>query len=393
VTHDSKGLAPWPVYSQDEVDAVVSVLESGKGNYWSGPKGKEFEAEFAKHCQCSHAIALANGTLALELALEAAGIGPGDDVIVTPRSFIASVSCVVRRGARPVFADVCPDSQNITPDSVREVLTPDTRAIVAVHHAGWPCAMDGLMEIADQHDLVVIEDCAQAHGARYKGAPIGGLGHIGVFSFCHDKIITTGGEGGMLVTSDDDIWRRAWSVKDHGKSYDEVHRADHPPGFRWLHETFGTNMRMTEMQAAIGLAQLEKLDDWSTRRSTNAAAIAEVLGRYPSVRVPAPPDGVKHACYRLYAFVVEEQLADGWSRDRIITTLIDKAVPGLSGACPEIYDEKAFDSGDLRPQGRLPVAHELGRTSLAFLVHPTLTEADLGRIRHVLDQVISDATK
>ena len=257
----SKKTSPWPVYEQDEIDAVSTVLSSGKVNYWTGENGGEFECEFAGHCDAKYSIALANGTLALELALEAAGIGPGDDVIVTPRTFIASASCVVRRGARPVFADISLDSQNLTPETVAAVLTPNTKAVVAVHHAGWPCEMDGLMALAGDHDFVVIEDCAQAHGATYKGRPVGGLGHVAAFSFCQDKIMTTGGEGGMLVTNDEAIWKKAWSIKDHGKNYDAVFKQDHPPGFRWLHDSFGTNMRMTEMQSAIGRLQLKKLTD------------------------------------------------------------------------------------------------------------------------------------
>ena len=390
---DRQELAPWPVYAQDEIDAVVSALESGRGNYWTGSKGAEFEAAFAGACGTGHAVALANGSLALELALEACAIGPGDDVIVTPRSFIASASCAVRVGARPVFADVCPDSQNITPDSVRDVLTKSTRAIVAVHHAGWPCDMDGLMDIAAEHDLIVIEDCAQAHGARYKGRPVGGLGHVGVFSFCQDKIITTGGEGGMLVTSDEAIWRRAWSIKDHGKSHDAVFDGQHPPGFRWLHESIGTNMRMTEMQAAIGLVQLRKLGEWHEQRRANAERIAATLDRFPSIRVPMPSTDLEHAWYRLYAFVVAEHLADGWSRDRVLAALEDNGLPGISGSCPEIYMEQAFAAGGLKPAEPLPHAHALGRTSLAFLVHPTLTETDLDRICRDLEHMMQRATK
>ena len=231
-------LSPWPFHAQDEIDAVSAVLSSGKVNYWTGDNGRQFEREFAEYCNAKYAIALGNGTQALELALEAAGIVPGDDVIVTPRTFIASASCVVRCGARPVFADISVDSQNLTPESVKAALTPATRAIVAVHHAGWPCDMDGLMALADSHGLVVIEDCAQAHGARYHDRPVGDLGHIAAFSFCQDKIMTTGGEGGMLVTNDEAIWEKVWAAKDHGKSYEAVFEREHPPGFgfRWLHE-------------------------------------------------------------------------------------------------------------------------------------------------------------
>jgi len=386
------GFSPWPCFTDEEADAIKRVLKSNQVNYWNGEEGRAFEAEFANFAATRHALALANGTLALELALEVAGIGEGDDVIVTPRTFIASASCVVRLGGRPIFADVSIESQNITPETVKAALTPNTQAIIAVHHAGWPCDMDGLMEIARERNLIVIEDCAQAHGATYKGRPVGGLGHIAAFSFCQDKIMTTGGEGGMLVTNDEALWKRAWSIKDHGKSYDAVFHKDHPPGFRWLHESFGTNMRMTEMQAAIGRIQLTRMERWSEIRNRNAARIIETLRKFPSMRVPVPPSDIRHAYYRLYAFVEPEHLADGWNRDRIMNEINAAGVPCFSGSCPEIYNEKAFEKDGLRPAERMPNAHELGPLSLAFLVHPTLTDDDLDRVCGTLESVLTNAT-
>ena len=384
--------SPWPNYEPDEIDAVSAVLASGKVNYWTGEHGKHFEREFADHCQTDFAIALANGTLALELALEAADIGPGDEVVVTPRSFIASASCAVRVGATPVFADVSPESQNITAESVEAVLTPRTRAVIAVHHAGWPCDMDRLMSLAQQHDLTVIEDCAQAHGANYNGRPVGGLGHIAAFSFCQDKIITTGGEVGMLVTNDEQVWRRAWSIKDPGQAYDAVFNREHAPGFRWLHESIGTNFRMTEMQAAIGRLQLEKLPEWHRSRQQNAMRIAEALCRFSCVRVPLPGERIGHAFYRLYAFVDSDCLATGWNRDRIVDEIKSMGVPCFTGSCPEIYRERAFEAKGLVPPAPLPNATALGPTSLAFLVHPTLTEEDVDRTCGAIDAALSAAS-
>lgn len=385
-------VAPWPVFDDDEIAVVDLVLNSGKINYWTGDECKQFEAAFVDHCDSKYAIALANGTFALELGLEAAGIRPGDDVIVTPRTFIASASCVVRVGARPVFADVSIDSQNITTESVEAALTPKTKAIIAVHHAGWPCDMDGLMALARERELILIEDCAQAHGAMYKGRPVGGLGHVAAFSFCQDKIMTTGGEGGMLVTNYEQLWKRAWAIKDHGKSYDAVFNQQHPPGFRWLHESFGTNMRMTEMQAAIGRIQLTKLEEWSERRNANANRIIETLAQFRSVRVPVPEADITHAYYRLYAFVVPKHLAEGWSRDRIMQEVNDAGIPCFIGSCPEIYNEKAFEENDLIPAAPMANAHRLGPVSLAFLVHPTLSSEDIDRTCAALEDVLTRAS-
>jgi dTDP-4-amino-4,6-dideoxygalactose transaminase len=381
----------WPYFADDERAAVDRVLRSGKVNYWTGEEGRAFEREFATMCGSAHAIALANGSVALELALQVLDIGPSDEVIVTPRSFIASASCVVLRGARPVFADVDADSQTIRARTIAPLVCSRTRAIIAVHLGGWPCEMDEIMELARRHGLAVIEDCAQAHGATYRGRPVGSIGHVGVFSFCQDKIMTTGGEGGMLVTQDEDLWRRAWAYKDHGKSYAAVYERHHPPGFRWLHESFGTNWRLTEMQAAIGRCQLGKLDDWVARRRRNAAVLGEALGGLETVRVPLPPPHIGHAYYKFYAFVRPERLRAGWDRDRIMTTIAERGVPCFSGSCSEMYLEKAFTDADLEPPSPLPTARALGKTSLMWLVHPTLATEEVRRACSVSRQVLEEA--
>jgi dTDP-4-amino-4,6-dideoxygalactose transaminase len=213
----------WPSYSEEEVSAVSRVLRSGLVNYWTGEECRMFEAEFADHCGAAHAVALANGSVAIELALKCLGVGPGDEVIVTPRSYFASVSSIVLAGAVPVFADVDLGTQNITASTIKECLTSKTRAVICVHLAGAPCDMDPILELASAHDLRVIEDCAQAHGARYKGRMVGTMGDVGAWSFCQDKIMTTGGEGGMVTTNRRDVWSAMWSHKDHGKSWDVVY--------------------------------------------------------------------------------------------------------------------------------------------------------------------------
>ncbi len=383
---------PWPFFAEDEIAAAEAVLRSGKVNYWTGEEGRAFEREFAAWCGVRHAVAVANGTVALELALHALDVGPGDEVVVPPRTFLATASAVVMRGARPVFADVDPVSGTITAENIEKVLTPDTRAVIPVHLAGWPCDMDPIMELAEARGLKVIEDCAQAHGARYRGRPVGSLGHAAAFSFCQDKIMTTGGEGGMLVTDSVEAWERAWAYKDHGKSYLAVYEREHPPGFRWLHESFGTNWRLTEMQAAIGRLQLRKLPEWSEIRRRNAAILSDGFRRIPALRVEEPADHLQHAWYKYYVYVRPERLRRGWSRDRIMEEINGAGVPCFSGSCSEIYREKAFEKSRLVPQQPLPVARELGETTLMFLVHPTLERADMERTRQVVEEVLSRAS-
>ncbi len=382
----------WPVFSQDEIEAVQAVLQSGKVNYWTGQESRNFEAEFARYFGVKFAVSVANGTVALELALKSLGIGPGDEVIVTPRSFFASASTIVLQGAQTVFVDVDPDTQNITWETIAPAITPRTRAIVAVHLAGVPCDLDPILELARAHDLFVIEDCAQAHGARYKGRPVGGWGHAAAFSFCQDKIMTTGGEGGMLVTNDPGIWKMAWSLKDHGKSYDEVYGRDHAPGFRWLHTGFGTNGRMTEMQAAIGRIQLPKLVDWTRRRQANSALLDEGLGEIPALRIPELPANCESACYKYYAFIRPEMLATGWDRGRIRSAINAEGIPCFGGSCSEIYREKAFQGTDMLPEKRLPIARELGENSLMFLIHPTLGKQEMQDTIEAVAKVFKEAS-
>ena len=386
-------MGPWPYFDEEQIAAVADVLRSGKINYWTGGECRAFEREFAAKCDADYGIALANGTLALELALQILDIGAGDEVVVTPRSFYASASCVLTVGATPVFADIDPVSQNITADTIRPVLSARTKAIIPVHLGGWPCDMAPIMALAKEHGLTVIEDGAQAHGAAIDGRPVGGHGHLAAFSFCQDKIITTGGEGGMLVTNNPDYWKRGWSLKDHGKSYDKVHRKDHPPGFRWLHDGVGSNWRMTELQAALGRIQLDRLDGWSARRRHFAGMLNAAFAAIPAFRVTIPPEPVTHAYYRYYVFVRPDQLKDGWSRDRIMQTVAAAGVPCFSGSCSEIYREGAFDHHPGRPAERLPVARELGETSLAFLVHPTLTDEDIERTINAVNGVMADACR
>jgi dTDP-4-amino-4,6-dideoxygalactose transaminase len=380
----------WPAFDEEQIAAVTSVLSSGKVNYWTGPVVKEFEREYAAHLGVRHAIAVANGTVALELILRGFGLGAGDEVVVAPRTYVATASSVMWVGARPVFADVDPVSGNVSAATIEAALTPRTRAVIVVHLAGWPCEMAPIMELAARRGFKVIEDCAQAHGAAIGSRAAGSLGHVAAFSFCQDKIITTGGEGGLIATDDEALWSRVWSLKDHGKSYDAVHHRKHPVGFRWLHEGPGTNGRLTEMQAAIGRAALRRLPEWSRRRAENAAAYARELSGLDAVRLLEPPAGVRHAYYRYYLQLRPDHLRPDWSRDRVLGVVSAAGYPCFSGSCCEIYLEKVFDG--IRPSARLPHAASLTGNSLCLLTHPTLPPGDCAEIGRALRSVILAAS-
>jgi dTDP-4-amino-4,6-dideoxygalactose transaminase len=382
----------WPHFAEDEIMAAAAVLRSGKVNYWTGNEGRRFEAEFAEYVGCRYAVAVSNGTVALELALRALNIGPGDEVVTTSRTFVATASSIVAVGARPIFADVDRASQNITAETIRAVISPRTKAILPVHLAGWPCDMDPILGLARENNLSVIEDCAQAHGAAYRGRAVGSMGDVGAFSFCQDKNMTTAGEGGIVTTGREDLWRRMWAYKDHGKSFDAVFCKQHDPGFRWLHESFGTNWRLSEVQSAVGRIALRKLPGWVATRRAHAARLTECLASLPGLRIPVPPSDFMHARYKFYAFVIKEDLLDGWDRDRIALEISAAGIPCNTGSCSEIYLERAFPP-EMRPATRLSVAKELGECSLMFLVHPTLTEQHIARTCAVVGQVMLRATR
>ena len=389
-------LAPWPQFDDEMTDAVTEVLRSGKVNYWTGKTVRCFEKDFAEFVGSNFGIAVSNGTVAVELALHAVGIEEGDEVIVPPRTFIATASAVAMLGARPVFADIDPVSGDVTAEAIAAVITPKTRAIIVVHAAGWPCDMDPIMELANEHGLRVIEDCAQAHGAKYKEQHVGTIGDVGAFSFCQDKIISTGGEGGMVVTACPEIWERAWSFKDHGKGWDAIQNCQQQRTvFKWLHESIGTNWRMTEMQAAIGRVALQRLPVWVKARQSHAALLDEELSNVPGIEVLTPSADVEHSYYKHYANVAPEMLNRKWSRDEIVRCIQKEGVPCGSGLCCEIYLEKAIQNAGFAPEERLAGAQELGERSLMFMVHPTLSreevEDTVAAVTKVMRVVAADA--
>lgn len=385
--------SPWPSFTKEESEAVSQVLLSNKVNYWTGQECRKFEKEFAAWTACEYAVAVTNGTVALDLALKSLGIGVGDEVITTSRTFLATASSIVTVGGVPVFADVDRNSGNISAVTITPCITERTRAILVVHLAGMVAEMDAIMALAGKYNLYVIEDCAQAHGAKYKGRSVGGIGNVGAWSFCQDKIMTTGGEGGMVTTNDEHLWKKMWSYKDHGKSYEAVYKREHPSGFRWLHESFGTNLRMMEVQATIGRIQLKRMRKWMASRQNNAQIIDAAAAPFSVVRKIEVPEYIVHACYKHYLFVQPDHLAAGWSRDRIVAEVVGLGVPCYQGSCSEVYLEKAFEGTGWKPERRLPNAKELGETSLMFLVHPTLTETEITKTCMVLQSVLTKAQK
>ena len=386
-------LNPWPDFDSEQIDSARRVLASGKVNAWTGQETGAFEKEFADWCGSRHAIAMANGSLALSSAYLSVGLGQGDELITTPRTFIATASSALLLGAKPVFADVDLDSGSITADTIAPLITSRTKAIAVVHLGGWPADMPAICDLARAHGIAVIEDCAQAHGACINGRSVGSFGDVAAWSFCQDKIMSTAGEGGMVSTSRSDLWDAVWAFKDHGKTHEAVFGREHPPGFRWTHERLGSNFRLTELQSAIGRIQLQRLPEWTALRTRNAFLLAQELGDLSALRVPLPPERLTHAWYKFYAFVQPDALADGWSRDRLLSEIAALGYPALSGSCSEIYLEKCFRDVGLTPPERLPVARELGETSLMFLVHPTITPEQMQGYAEAVRSVVQRACR
>ncbi len=381
----------WPLIAQDEIDAVSAVLKSGKINYWTGDLGKQFETQFAAFLGCEYAVAVANGTLGLELALKAIKLQPGDEVIVPSKTFIASASAVVACQGVPVVADIDLYSQNISAACIAPLITPKTKAIIVVHIAGLTCDMDPILALAEQHKLLVIEDCAQAHGAKYKGKFAGSIGDVGVFSFCQDKIMSTGGEGGMLVTNNTKIWQQAWEYKDHGKDYDAVYAPNASNGFKWLHNSFGSNYRLTEMQSAIGIIQLKKLPKWIELRRRNAQYLIQGLQGIPGVTMHTPSADYVHSYYKFYFHIDAANLNKNWDRNKILAAINELGVQCREGSCSEIYREQAFVRAGLGPRQPLPNAQILSTNSMMLAVHPTLEIAHMQIMLDIITDVMQRA--
>ncbi|MCL2323987.1 MAG: DegT/DnrJ/EryC1/StrS family aminotransferase [Actinomycetia bacterium] len=391
-----RALPAWPQIPEEGIEAVAAVLRSGRINYWTGAETRLFEAEFSAAHEGASALAVSSGTLALELALRSFGVGAGDEVIVPSRTFIATAGAVVAVGATPVIADIDPTTGALTPLSVARRLSPRTRAVIVVHVGGYPAPVAGIRALCEQLDVVVIEDCAQAQGARAGGRPVGLAGHAACFSFCQDKILPLG-EGGMIVyPSGSAAFEVAAAWRDHGHRLSvDTQVQERRSQFRYLSDSFGTNARMTEAQGALGRVLLAKVPAWHKLRTRNARVLTEGLSGFAPVLRPCVPadDTGEHAFYRHYFLLDSAALAAGWDRDRVIDAISAEGAPVQFGACALIGREKAFATLGVTPtpESELPGALCAAEQSLAFFVHPTLSEDDLGEIAQAARKVLEAA--
>ena len=370
------------MYSKKQIQLVSNVLRNNKTNYWTGKECKNFEKEFSNYHGIKHSLTVSNGSVALEIALKALNLKKTDKVIVTPRSFVISASCVLNLGLKPIFADV-DDNGNLSIEGIKQAYNKDVKAIILVHLNGLSCDMDPILNFAKKNKIYLIEDCSQAHGATYKGKKVGSFGDISTWSFCQDKIISTGGEGGMISTNNKKLWLKCWSLKDHGKNYQSVFHKKHKTGFRWLHDDLGSNYRMTEMQAVIGREQLKSLDQQIKKRNFIAnlylKELKDFYQKYNILKKPnfkcktCPFKESKKKCnkcihgfYRLELFINKKKI----NLTKLIETINKYKIKCNVGSCPEIYREKIFKKLKFYPKKRLQNAKLLGETSIMFPINP-----------------------
>lgn len=388
---------PYPKYGDEEIRAAERVLRSGKFSRLSGEETKKFEQEYAEWFGVKHAIAVNNGTASIHVALAALGIGPGDEVIHTSHCFIGTATPSAHAGATPVFADIDPRTYNIDPKSIEEKITPRTKAIVPVHLNGCPADMDAIMDIAKRHNLYVVEDAAQAHGALYKGRKVGTIGDVASFSFWEDKLMTTGGEGGMIITNSDEINRVARMIQNHGEvaadsSYYVGERLYH-------HELLGWNYRMSELQAALGREQLKKLDSYIEGRRKNAHRLTELLKDIEGIITPYEPDDVKHVFYK-YIIRLDRNVLDIDAKD-FVAALQAEGIPCSRRYPTPLHQQPVFvnKSGfgnshfpftdDVNYGSGLPNSEKLPHDLVRLLMNPNMTESELQGTAKAVEKVVS----
>ena len=389
-----KGQFPgWPTFNEKVYDKITDILKSGKVNYWTGKVGMEFEKKWAEWLGVKNAISVANGTCALHTALASLGVGPGDEVICTSYSFIASSFCALQAGALPVFVDVGTDHL-IDPAKIEEAITERTKAIVVVHLYGMVADMDPIMEIAKKHNLFVVEDCAQCFGGVYKGKKACTIGNVGCFSFCQSKHFTTGGEGGMVVTNDEDLAWECRSFRDHG--YDvkaKLNLLEMEGKQLYIHRRVGFNFRMTEMQSMIGLCELERFESWNLpNRIRNGKMLIAQLKDHPLIKYCPVDTEERQNSFWWAPFVIDtDKLKDGVDTKQFIAAIAAEGVPVYSVLWPEMYKEQAYVDKNGFGTAKYPfndpkardidyskfnckMANWMTDRTISFFTHPVYTE-------------------
>ena len=365
----------WPIVSSKEIKIVNKVLKSNKLNYWTGTNCTNFEKEFSNKFKIKYSISLANGSVGLDIAIKSLKLKKNSEIIVTPRSYISSVTSVINQGLKPIFADIDLNSQNIEAKNIEKKITKNTKAVVVVHLGGMPSNMIKIKELAKKYNLKIIEDCSQAHGAKINNKYVGTFGDVSVWSFCNDKILNTLGEGGIVATKNRNNFKNLWSLKDCGKNYSKLRKKKRQFKFRWVHDFEGTNLRMTEVQAAVGRYQLKQLDKWIKKRNINSIKINKVCEKFRSIKTQKTPKNFTNAYYRCYVFLRPNFIKKGWTREKILKYLNKIGLYCDVGSCPEIYKEKFLITNKLVSSKELENASLVGKTSIAFKVSPNIYES------------------
>ena len=382
----------WPHVSKSETILINKVLKSNKLNYWTGNNCKLFEQEFSKYIGKKYGVSLCNASVALDISLKAFNFKKGDEIVVTPRSYISSASCVINNYLKPVFADIDPNSQNINGETIKKVITNKTKAIILVHLAGYPCEMSEIMNIAKKYKLKIIEDCSQSHGAMYRNKFTGSFGDIAIWSFCNDKIMNTLGEGGMLCVNNKKLYKKIWSLKDCGKNYSKFINNKKSYNFKWVHDFYGTNLRLTEVQAVVGRYQLKKLNYWVNTRKKYSSIILNNVKGLNIVNFHQVPSYIKHSYYRCYLRLNKKNIKKNWNKAKIIKAMNSKGIPCNSGSCPEIYKEKAFLNLKIKFKKK-KIASAISDEYIAFMVHPTLEKKNIIKISKTIKEILIKAQK
>ncbi|MDA8840899.1 DegT/DnrJ/EryC1/StrS aminotransferase family protein [Gammaproteobacteria bacterium] len=383
----------WPSFSAGESKIVSDVLRSNKVNYLFGDNGAKFEKGFSDFSQTKYALAVANGTLALDLCLRSLHLKKGDEVLVTSRSYVASASSIALLGAVPVWCDVDLNSQNIDISEIEKNYSKKTRAILCVHFAGFPCDMDKITSFAKSKNIFVIEDCAQAHGARLNGRSVGSFGHISAWSFCNDKIMSLGGEGGMVTTNSKHFHQFISSFNNHGKNLKKYYSSKKHKNFPYIHDSLGSNYRLTEMQSALGIYQLSKMKSWHALRKRNAQVFIDSVADLKIAITPTISSSIQHAWYKLYITLDPKLFKKSISREFVIENLNQHLVPCSFGGSGEIYREKAFKNISYLKSGTLKNASFLEKNSIILQVHPTISINEIKRRAKILKLVLIRAQK